>query len=180
MPKRIQVPVDRAHIVVIGDGGTGKSCLCLRYIHDRFVDDWDPTILDTYHPKKMINDRIIALDITDTAGQTEIRDAFRGQFMMQGEYFILVCSAVKRSTFDAIPGFIREIIEEKEVDVAPVLVFLNKIDLAPEAILSEDPEVYSQVSSDFVTRAECQELCDNYHLPPVICGSAKTKINVTE
>ena len=26
--------------------------------------DWDPTILDTYHPKKMINDRIIALDIT--------------------------------------------------------------------------------------------------------------------
>lgn len=38
----------------------------------------------------------------------------------------------------------------------------------------------AQVSSDFVTRAECQELCDNYHLPPVICGSAKTKINVTE
>lgn len=35
-------------MVVLGAGGVGKSSVTVRYVSDNFVDDYDPTIEDTY------------------------------------------------------------------------------------------------------------------------------------
>jgi len=181
MPKRNTVNKNmHFDIVVMGDGGTGKSCMCLRYLRGKFSEDWDPTIMDQYHASKMIDGRICMLDITDTAGQEEVRNAMRTEFMSSGECFVLVYSAVHRSTFDAIRDFIAEILEEKETEDAPVVLFGNKYDLAPVEALSDNPEEYGAIGQEFVTKAEAQELCDEFGLGPVICGSAKANTNVAE
>ena len=40
--------VRRYRIVVLGDGGVGKSALTLQYVQHNFIDYHDPTIEDAY------------------------------------------------------------------------------------------------------------------------------------
>jgi Ras-related protein M-Ras len=35
-------------IVVVGDGGVGKSALTIQFFQKMFVEDYDPTIEDSY------------------------------------------------------------------------------------------------------------------------------------
>lgn len=32
------------HVVVVGSGGVGKSCLTIRFLKDEFSNEYDPTI----------------------------------------------------------------------------------------------------------------------------------------
>ncbi|KAH9068162.1 hypothetical protein EDB83DRAFT_2377271 [Lactarius deliciosus] len=40
-------------LVVIGSGGVGKSALTIQFMHNRFVDEYDPTIEGTVCPVRM-------------------------------------------------------------------------------------------------------------------------------
>lgn len=35
---------DKVTVVILGDGGTGKSCITMRLIRSKWVDEYDPTI----------------------------------------------------------------------------------------------------------------------------------------
>lgn len=34
--------------MVLGSGGVGKSCLTIRYVSNKFIPDYDPTVEDTF------------------------------------------------------------------------------------------------------------------------------------
>jgi len=38
-------------LVVVGGGGVGKSALTIQFIQSHFVDEYDPTIEDSYFKK---------------------------------------------------------------------------------------------------------------------------------
>ena len=59
----------RYRIVVLGDGGVGKSALTLQYVQHNFIDYHDPTIEDAYQQRTVIDSEPCLLDILDTAGQ---------------------------------------------------------------------------------------------------------------
>ena len=42
-------------VVILGSGGVGKSALCIRYIQGHFVDQYDPTIEDSYRKQVVIS-----------------------------------------------------------------------------------------------------------------------------
>ncbi|KAH7970207.1 hypothetical protein HPB49_000859 [Dermacentor silvarum] len=62
-------------LVVVGAGGVGKSALTIQLIQNHFVDEYDPTIEDSYRKQVVIDGETCLLDILDTAGQEEYRIA---------------------------------------------------------------------------------------------------------
>lgn len=74
-----QETMESVKCVVMGDGGTGKTCLCLSFAEDRFYGEYVPTVFDNYSVtmlaedpgKKQSKTTPINLGLWDTAGQEE-------------------------------------------------------------------------------------------------------------
>jgi GTPase SAR1 family protein len=56
-------------LVIAGSGGVGKSCLVIQFIQNHFVDEYDPTIEDSYRKQASIPDLFIYRDQAEVAGQ---------------------------------------------------------------------------------------------------------------
>ncbi|CAI4783506.1 CDG_1a_G0050190.mRNA.1.CDS.1 [Saccharomyces cerevisiae] len=122
-------------IVVVGGGGVGKSALTIQFIQSYFVDEYDPTIEDSYRKQVVIDDKVSILDILDTAGQEEY-SAMREQYMRTGEGFLLVYSVTSRNSFDELLSYYQQIQRVKDSDYIPVVVVGNKLDLENERQVS--------------------------------------------
>jgi len=154
--------LDRQYkLVVVGGGGVGKSALTIQFIQSHFVQDYDPTIEDSYRKQCVIDDRVAHLDILDTAGQEEF-SAMREQYMRTGEGFLLVFSVTDKSSFDEVPRFHTQILRVKDKDEFPMILVGNKSDLENERTVST---------------AEAQELGRKLKIP-YLESSAKQRINV--
>lgn len=115
-------------LVVVGGGGVGKSALTIQFIQSQFVDEYDPTIEDSYRKQCVIDDEVALLDVLDTAGQEEY-GAMREQYMRTGEGFLLVYSITSRNSFEEISTFHQQILRVKDKDSFPVILIANKCDL---------------------------------------------------
>nr|AGC26948.1 Ras protein [Polyporus umbellatus] len=118
-------------LVVVGGGGVGKSALTIQFIQSHFVNEYDPTIEDSYRKQCVIEDEVALLDVLDTAGQEEY-GAMREQYMRTGEGFLLVYSITSRNSFEEISTFYQQILRVKDQDSFPVVVVANKCDLEYE------------------------------------------------
>ncbi|KAG0170315.1 Ras GTPase [Apophysomyces sp. BC1034] len=115
-------------IVIVGGGGVGKSALTIQFIQSQFVDEYDPTIEDSYRKQCVIDDETALLDVLDTAGQEEY-SAMREQYMRNGEGFVLVYSINYHHSFEEIQTFYEQIRRVKDRDVFPIVLVGNKCDL---------------------------------------------------
>ena len=59
-------------MIVLGDGGVGKSALTIQFISNYFVEEYDPNIEDCYRKQAVIDGEVCRLDILDTAGQVQL------------------------------------------------------------------------------------------------------------
>ncbi|KAJ2796636.1 RAS1 protein [Coemansia furcata] len=150
-------------LVVVGGGGVGKSALTIQFIQSHFVDEYDPTIEDSYRKQCTIDNETAMLDVLDTAGQEEY-SAMREQYMRTGEGFLLVYSITSRNSFEEMPTFQQQILRVKDRDYFPMIVCGNKSDLEHER----------QVSS-----VEGQDIAQGFGCP-FLETSAKTKTNVED
>jgi len=150
-------------LVIVGGGGVGKSALTIQLIQNHFIDEYDPTIEDSYRKQVTIDEETCLLDILDTAGQEEY-SAMRDQYMRTGQGFILVYAITSRSSFDEIQQFREQIKRVKDKDKVPMVLVGNKCDLETERQ---------------VTTAEGSELAKSFG-SPFYESSAKTRINVEE
>ncbi|KAI0297249.1 ras family-domain-containing protein [Multifurca ochricompacta] len=60
-------------LVVLGSGGVGKSALTIQFMHNHFVEEYDPTMEDLYRKQCVIDGSDALVDVLDTAGQEEFR-----------------------------------------------------------------------------------------------------------
>lgn len=49
-------------LVVVGGGGVGKSALTIQFIQSHFVEEYDPTIEDSYRKQCVIDEEVAVLD----------------------------------------------------------------------------------------------------------------------
>lgn len=115
-------------LVIVGGGGVGKSALTIQLIQNHFIDEYDPTIEDSYRKQVTIDDETCLLDILDTAGQEEY-SAMRDQYMRTGQGFIMVYSITSRSSFEEITSFRNQIQRVKDDENVPMTLVGNKCDL---------------------------------------------------
>lgn len=47
-PRQRSLPPKVYHLVVLGSGGVGKSCLTAQFVENVWVESYDPTIEDSY------------------------------------------------------------------------------------------------------------------------------------
>eukprot|EP00842_Homolaphlyctis_polyrhiza_P006783 jgi/Hompol1/7105/HPOL_004005-RA len=118
-------------LVVLGDGGVGKTALTIQLCLNHFVETYDPTIEDSYRQQVVIDGTPCILEILDTAGQEEYT-ALRDQWIRDGEGFLLCFSITSRSTFERLERFKDQIERVKDVDhlrhPVPMIVVGNKCD----------------------------------------------------
>merc|ERR1739848_326529 len=127
--------MSRFNIVVLGDGGVGKSSLTLRIKVDKFIEDYDPTIEDHYVKKILVDGIYSEVDITDTAGQDEFF-TIRNNSAKNADGIILVYSIINLNSYYEAIKIIEEIIITKEKKV-PVILVGNKLDLRNEREVSD-------------------------------------------
>lgn len=58
-------------LVVVGDGGCGKTCLLIVYSQGHFPEEYVPTVFENYVPIVEFEGRLVEFALWDTAGQEE-------------------------------------------------------------------------------------------------------------
>ena len=161
--------VKRYRIVVLGDGGVGKSALTLQYVQHNFIDYHDPTIEDAYQQRTVIDAEPCLLDILDTAGQVEFT-AMREQYMRGGEGFIICYSITDRHSFMEAEEYRSLILKVSQLSITlkflftflslqvraqenvPLVLVANKVDLSSTGQRRVRPE-------------EGEDLAEKFHCP---------------
>ncbi|XP_012221582.1 GTP-binding protein Rit2 isoform X2 [Linepithema humile] len=115
-------------IVVLGDGGVGKSAVTLQFVSHTFLDYHDPTIEDSYQKQAVIDGEAALLDILDTAGQVEFT-AMREQYMRCGEGFMICYSVTDRHSFQETMEYRKLISRVRANENIPLVLVGNKFDL---------------------------------------------------
>ncbi|KAH6902644.1 signal transducer [Coprinopsis sp. MPI-PUGE-AT-0042] len=64
-------PDIKRKLVVVGDGGCGKTCLLIVYAENRFPEAYIPTVFENYVTQRNFEGKLIELALWDTAGQEE-------------------------------------------------------------------------------------------------------------
>jgi small GTP-binding protein len=113
-------------IVILGEGGVGKSALVIQFTQNHFVRDYDPTIENSYRKQITIDDEVCMLDILDTAGQEEY-SVMRDQYIRTGGGFLIVYSIANRDTFEAMEDFRDQILRVKDSSSYPMVLLGNKV-----------------------------------------------------
>ncbi|KAL0491987.1 Ras-like protein [Acrasis kona] len=123
-----QSRTDEIQTVLLGDGGVGKSTISNRLVSNIFIEEYDPTIEDSYRICCEVNDEVYIIDMLDVAGQSEY-SVMRDSYMRRCEVIIIVADAGNENTFDEIKVFIEQAQRIKDNICVPFLLILNKIDL---------------------------------------------------
>ena len=130
--------------IIIGDSAVGKSNILLRYIHDKFNEEFQSTIGVEFGAKNLkIEDKIYRIQIWDTAGQETFRSITRAYYKNS------VCACVvyditNKNTFQNVKSWIEDCKKQSPKTVFLVLIG-NKVDLEDRREVSyEEGSIYAQ------------------------------------
>jgi len=130
--------------IIIGDSAVGKSNILLRYIHDKFNEEFQSTIGVEFGAKNLkINDKIYRIQIWDTAGQETFRSITRAYYKNS------VCACVvyditNKNSFNNIKSWIEDCKKQSPKTVFLVLIG-NKVDLEDKRqVTYEEGSIYAQ------------------------------------
>lgn len=150
-------------ICCLGDGGVGKTALTIQLCSNHFVEEYDPTIEDSYRKQVVIDNQGCLLEILDTAGQEEFT-ALRDQWIRDCEGFVIIYSITSRGSFEQVMVFKDQVIRVKDADKLPIMLVGNKCDL------EDQRQVSTQEGQELAKKMGCQ----------FKEASAKTRVNVEE
>ena len=122
-----------------GSGGVGKSALTIRMVTGDFLEEYDPTIEDTYRKQFVFNGEPVLLDILDTAGKEEY-SSMLDQWLGDGKIFFLCFSVTNRDSWADTELYRRRLLQTKDLDDKDwaMILIANKCDLQEDRKVSEE------------------------------------------
>ena len=114
-------------LVVVGDGGVGKSSFLICGTTSHFPSDYVPTVFDNYVANMMVNGKPFSVGLWDTAGQEDY-DRLRPLSYPATDVFVLCFDVSNRSSFQNVTAkWIPEV--RHFVPETPILLLGTKTDL---------------------------------------------------
>jgi len=123
-------------LVVNGPEGVGKSALTIQLVQNHFIQEYDPTIEDSYRKRVTIDGESSLLDILDTVSSTD--NSTKEQYMRTGEGFLLVYSVTSRASFEEMTNWRDQILRIKACQRVPMVLCGNKCDLVEGRQVSKE------------------------------------------
>ncbi|KIL00664.1 hypothetical protein PAXRUDRAFT_821463 [Paxillus rubicundulus Ve08.2h10] len=87
----VRRPDVKKKLVVVGDGGCGKTCLLIVYAENRFPEAYIPTVFENYVTQIQFEGKLVELALWDTAGQEEY-DRLRPLSYPESDVILIVFS----------------------------------------------------------------------------------------
>merc|ERR1712137_1490630 len=103
----------RFKICMLGDGGVGKTAFTIQFCSHIFVEQYDPTIEDSYRKQITVDKEECVVDILDTAGQEEFK-ALRDQWIVGCEGFCILYAITSRHSFECVDDFVEQVEQAKD------------------------------------------------------------------
>jgi len=139
-------------IVILGESGVGKTTLLQQYLTAKVPAHSKPTIGADFSKKEIqIDDKIVTLQIWDTAGQEKFQ-SLGYAFYRGADCCALVYDITSRKSFDALSKWRQGFIEHAgpdDPDAFPFVLIGNKIDKEPERqVPSSNAEQWCKQNGD--------------------------------
>lgn len=146
-------------VVVVGDGGCGKTCLLMSYANDSFSMEYIPTVFDNFDTHVEFNGKSVLLSLWDTAGQAEY-DRLRPLSYSDTDVFLLVFSLTSEDTLvNVIDKWYPEI--KQYCPGVPFIIVGTKLDLRADELKKDHNRAVSServmvVAKQISAAAHCE------------------------
>lgn len=111
MPKKVT-------ILIMGDGSVGKSCMIMRYLNDKYVDNYDPTIQDTFKKTVTVDGEPVVVEFIDTSGQEEYYSNSIDTEIKKGDGFLFVYSILMPDSIEKLELIVQNVFLKREMTAA--------------------------------------------------------------
>ncbi|XP_073084485.1 GTPase HRas-like isoform X3 [Manis javanica] len=126
-------------LAMVGAAGVGKSALIIQLIKNHFVEEYYPTIEDSYRKQVVIDREPCLLDILDTISEEEYT-FMRDQLLCTAEGFLCIFAINNTKSFEDIHRYREQIKRLKDSDDVPIVLVGNKCDLAARTVESQQAQ----------------------------------------
>ncbi|XP_052776699.1 ras-related protein ced-10-like [Mya arenaria] len=127
--------MENIKLVVVGDGGVGKSCLLIAYTTSAFPSKYVPTVFDNYSANIMVDGKAVNLGLWDTAGQEDY-DRLRPLSYTGTDVFFICFDLSRPSSFENVEPIWLPEVRHYCPDI-PIVLVGCKADL-PSAVSAAD------------------------------------------
>jgi GTP-binding nuclear protein Ran len=114
-------------LVLVGDGGTGKTTVVKRHLTGEFEKKYIATLGVEVHPLQFsTNFGDICFNVWDTAGQEKF-GGLRDGYYIQGQCAIIMFDVTSRITYKNVPNWHRDLV--RVCENIPIVLCGNKVDI---------------------------------------------------
>merc|ERR1711997_573005 len=114
-------------LVLVGDGGTGKTTFVKRHLTGEFEKKYVATLGVEVHPLVFHTNRgPIRFNVWDTAGQEKF-GGLRDGYYIQGQCAIIMFDVTSRVTYKNVPNWHRDLV--RVCENIPIVLTGNKVDI---------------------------------------------------
>ncbi|KAI9481941.1 GTP-binding nuclear protein gsp1/Ran [Coemansia sp. RSA 1290] len=119
--------VPKFKLVLVGDGGTGKTTFVKRHQTGEFEKRYIATIGVEVHPLEFVTNKgKILFNAWDTAGQEKF-GGLRDGYYIQGQCAIIMFDVTSRITYKNVPNWHRDLV--RVCENIPIVLCGNKVDI---------------------------------------------------
>ena len=149
------------HILFLGASKVGKTAIVNRFLYDKFISEYKPTVEDLHTQTFTLNGQELDLSILDTSGSHEF-PAMRNLNIKNADGFLLVYAIDDESSWEEVKTIGEEILTSRGERVPMVIV-------GSKADMEDNRAVKTEEVREFVEKSWIKEYSE---------VSAKTNFNV--